>query len=258
MGRELKRVPLDFKWYLGQVWKGYLNPYSSQECKACGGHGLNPETKKISDDWYSFDKSRYVSVSAGRRYNDLAWSNHITDIEVDALMKAGRLQAVSKFGGRFDEELGEWIKYEKGEKVICARPEYPTAEEVNIWNKTSMGHDATNQWICVKARAEHMGVYGHCEYCGGKGYFYQSEEIEKLADEWMPIDPPSGEGYQLWENTSEGSPKSPVFQSLEELCQWLDDNKASVFGSHTATKQEWIQMLSSDLVTYQSGSAIFV
>ena len=27
------------------------------------------------------------------------------------------------------------------------------------------GHDAINRWICVKARAKHLGIYGHCEHC---------------------------------------------------------------------------------------------
>jgi hypothetical protein len=42
MGRILKRVLLDFKWSINQIWKGYINPYHSQECKACDGGGYNP------------------------------------------------------------------------------------------------------------------------------------------------------------------------------------------------------------------------
>ena len=32
MGRELKRVPLDFDWPQNKVWHGYLNPYHSTKC----------------------------------------------------------------------------------------------------------------------------------------------------------------------------------------------------------------------------------
>jgi hypothetical protein len=43
MGREIKRVALDFEWPLGvMIWLGYHNPYRGLECKACGGSGLNP------------------------------------------------------------------------------------------------------------------------------------------------------------------------------------------------------------------------
>src|SRR5688500_10810019 len=44
-----------------------------------------------------------------------------------------------------------------------------------------------------------------------------AEEI----DEWEPEGPPEGEGWQVWENTTEGSPCSPVFPSSDELFEWL-------------------------------------
>ena len=53
MGRLLKRVPLDFKWAKNQIWKGYLNPYRSFECKSCNGEGLNEATRALSDNWYT-------------------------------------------------------------------------------------------------------------------------------------------------------------------------------------------------------------
>ena len=34
------------------------------------------------------------------------------------------------------------------------------------------------------------------------------------------LGPPKGEGFQLWETTTEGSPVSPVFETLDELCEW--------------------------------------
>jgi len=38
MGRELKRVALDFDWPLNKIWKGYVNPYY-KECESCKGSG---------------------------------------------------------------------------------------------------------------------------------------------------------------------------------------------------------------------------
>ncbi len=60
----------------------------------------------------------------------------------------------------------------------------------------------------------------------------------KHKETWF-YHPPTGEGFQMWETTSEGSPQSPVFKSLDELCEWLENSKASWFGSQTATKDEW-------------------
>lgn len=38
MGRELRRVPLDFDWPLKERWKGYVNPHY-HECPECKGRG---------------------------------------------------------------------------------------------------------------------------------------------------------------------------------------------------------------------------
>lgn len=257
MGRELKRVPLDFKWPKGQVWKGYLNPYRSFECKSCDGSGLNPATQKISDEWYSFGKEKWVNVSANKRYNDLAHSNHITNVEVEALVKAGRLGDLMPERCQFDEETGKWMKWENGQKIETVKPVYPTAEAVNKWNRHGMGHDAINKWICVEARAKHLGVYGHCEYCNGEGVIWQSEAVKKLHEDWQSFEPPTGEGFQLWETTSEGSPYSPVFDTLEKLCEWCEEN-ASTFARFKASKEEWFRMLSNDFVSHQEGNAVFL
>lgn len=62
-----------------------------------------------------------------------------------------------------------------------------------------------------------------------------------LADEIY--EPPTGEGWQMWETTSEGSPMSPVFKTPEELAHWLADTNASAFGSLTATYEQWLSMI---------------
>lgn len=77
--------------------------------------------------------------------------------------------------------------------------------------------------------------YVDCHNCNGTGYI-ESESAtectrcngfgldpfwEAIADEWQQIDPPEGEGYQLWETVTEGSPISPVFASEEEFVEYL-------------------------------------
>ena len=63
----------------------------SKACLKCDESGYNEATKQISNDWYSFDRSKWIRVRDGRQYNDFAWCNHINDNEVEALVKAGRL-----------------------------------------------------------------------------------------------------------------------------------------------------------------------
>lgn len=49
--------------------------------------------------------------------------------------------------------------------------------------------------------------------------------------------------YQMYETCTEGTPISPVMDSPEKLARWLADNKASAFGSQTATYEQWLGMI---------------
>jgi len=223
MGREVKRVALDFDWPPGKVWKGYINPHYKhrRECPFCEGLGLNAETRKIHDDWYDFKLT-------GRR-----WVNNITQDEVDALVENGRLK---DFTHHFVKGDG-WGKNDP--------PTHPTAEQVNEWSQRGLGHDGINRMICVEARAKRLGVYGECEHCHGDGEVWLSKEAKAAYDAWKDYDPPAGPGWQLWENTSEGSPKSPVFETPEELAQWCETGATS-FGTDTyATKEQWLKMFTN-------------
>lgn len=200
MEREVKRVPLDFTWPLHKVWQGFINPFNSlrESCPACDGSGQNPETKQISDDWYDFG-------GTGRR-----WCDQITQDEVDALAKGGRLH---DFTSHFVPGKG-WVANDP--------PTIPTAEQVNAWSRgRGFGHDAINRWICVETRAKRLGVYGKCPACKGSGEHWFSEEARRRGKRWKDVRPPTGEGWQLWETVSEGSPVSPVFTTAEDLARWM-------------------------------------
>lgn len=54
---------------------------------------------------------------------------------------------------------------------------------------------------------------------------------------YAETDPPSGDGWQLWETVSEGSPISPVFAEREGLIDWLCSS-AYNFGVSTPMQRE--------------------
>ncbi len=100
----------------------------NHECPCCQGSGLNKETNELSRSWYDFEET-------GKR-----WCDNINDSEVGAL----------------------WENY----RLRCDFESKPTAQEVNALQKQHNIHDAINRWICVKKRAEDLGVYGNCENDG--------------------------------------------------------------------------------------------
>ena len=83
---------------------------------------------------------------------------------------------------------------------------------------------------------------GECEYDADYCFWYNKDNKNKWFKEV-----PDGEGYQLWENTSEGSPYSPVFKTLDELCEWCENN-TTVFASEKISKEQWKRILDNDAV----------
>ena len=52
-------------------------------------------------------------------------------------------------------------------------------------------------------------------------------------------------GYQLYETTTEGTPVSPVFPSLQELAAWCEDG-ATVFARFKWTREQWLASFEAD------------
>lgn len=245
MSRELKRVAVEFDWPLKKVWSGYVNPYIGRmwDCDACGGTGLiyiarvwsdmflgvrspnafrpekmgskpfvstdpfivkiirrkveaNPDSLMAS--YYTFDIEtaiRHEAIRMCQIWNN-SWGHHLDQDDVQALFEGGRLT-----------DFGE----------TC-----PRAEDVNRWSLVGMGHDAINEHICLKARMRRMGVEDYyCPLCKGEGDYWPDLADKEKYEKWEPVDPPAGEGWQLWETVSEGAPVSPVFEQASQLVDWL-------------------------------------
>ena len=57
----------------------------------------------------------------------------------------------------------------------------------------------------------------------------------------IKVEPPAGDGYQIWETVSEGSPVSPVFAKPEDLAQWMVDNDTSI--TRDSTYEQWMKFI---------------
>lgn len=273
MGRVAKRVPMEFDWPLGEVWDGYLLPKRLHEarCEACGGSGYSPESQKLHDKWYSngkFDPSetgsepltadtpevrqfaeRSVSRSPefygtspsavtreAQRLADLwngAWSHHLAQEDVDALIAEGRLR---DFTHEFIKGEG-WRPRDPMPKV--------TATDVNRWSILGFGHDSLNAHIAIEAKCERLGIPYVCSVCEGHGSLERWPGQREEAEAWECIEPPTGDGWQMWENTSEGSPSSPVFATPEDLAEWCAVH-TTAFGREKAGKAEWLSIITGE------------
>ncbi len=274
MGREVRRVPVGFNHPIRKTWPGFLMPehLHSEHCDECDGSGVNPATKVLYDDWYGHEGFAFVPAEESARYTDeqlerllkLAgyswcyrynvapdgspaerppwkvvgttrrWCYSLTQDEVDTLCEEGRL----------NEWTSEWKETPDGMRWV--RKEgvpNPTAEVVNEAMQHGMGHDAINCWICVRKRAERLGVYGKCEHCHGKGSVEKYPGQEAEAEAWEREPPPEGPWYQIWETVSEGSPVSPAFENPEDLARWMvaEGNDDSV--TNGTSYESWLEFI---------------
>lgn len=284
MGREIKRVPSDFDWPIGEVWTGYLNPHAaeSHECQQCSGSGYSKEAEYLKNQWYGNApftpsepytaehpiimeraKQNVEAMSLDQRFNFYhsintihcrwleaarlarhfnSWMHHLDQDDVDALVAANRLWDFTR--AAINDEQAEIVKQKMADGGNSWLPfdngYHPTAQQVNEWSMFGFGHDSSNQWICVSAKCKRLGINENCPSCGGAGHLWSSPEAEERFENWERDEPPTGEGWQVWETVSEGSPISPVFATGEELVTWLVDEGYSEDSSRSFVfERQW-------------------
>lgn len=200
MGREIKRVALDFDWPLKKVWEGYLNPHY-KECESCKGTG---------------------STTAMQRLEDL----------VSLLMLSGSDSLKGKPHPYFNQN---WALHRTGDIAPSKdMAELTSGLAGRELERRVMGHDSIDGWTAAKKIIEAAGLpekWGYCTVCDdGDGI---SPEIKQAYESWEETEPAEGEGWQVWENVSEGSPISPVFENKKGLIEWLE---AEGYNREAATK----------------------
>lgn len=270
MSREVRRVPLDFDWPLKEIWPGYLQPddLDGEKCATCDGSGYSEYARMQQARWYGnlpfdpaetgsprltpttpavrafaernvqhspdfYGRGELAVLREGARLANLwngMWSHHLAQVDVDALVEAHRLMDFTH----------TWKKGDGWQPVIPTPT--VTAAQVNEWSLSGMAHDSINCSVVVRAACERAGQPAVCADCDGHGSRERYEGQRAEAEAWEPTSPPAGEGYQLWETTTEGSPASPVFATGEELAQWMSRNPCGFAGAAISldTARKWV------------------
>jgi hypothetical protein len=214
MGREIKRVALDFDWPLGKVWEGYLMPDSlrSKPCPDC-------------DNGYT---------AAGAWLMTFAW--RLTMLADDVEREQPRGRALHPWLAN-DQYPPMWrdrtlpIKQQFYSQYVV-RPSVDIVDLVNGLQESSgrtfrpgiFGRSTSDAYCVASAIAKAAGMdedWGICKTCGGSASLEDYPGQAADQDAWEGTEPPSGEGWQVWETVSEGSPISPVFPDRESLVEWL-------------------------------------
>lgn len=204
MGRELRRVALDFDWPLNKVWAGFVNEHY-RKCPHCE----NGTTR------------------ARARLGDL----------VSLLMLSGKDARRGKAHPYFYDAP---LHYTAG--MIP-----PSKDMVELTTGLAgrapsfMGHDSCDKWSAEKKIIAAAGLpenWGICPHCEGEA---MDPACKEAYEAWEPTPPPKGDGYQIWETVSEGSPISPVFATPEELARHMAGTR---WGADQGTSYEtWMKFI---------------
>lgn len=209
MSREVKRVPLDFDWPLHKVWDGYLLPANlqSETCTQCGGRGQTSAAAwvqacahmilMLDDDLADQRRGRPMHPYFADFYTTAYGTRPSADIR----------------------QLGTGLAGREG---------------------SPFGHDSIDGWSAyskiVAAAGLDPKVWGVCPGCAGRGSTESYPGQAVAAEAWTPTEPPAGEGWQMWETVSEGSPISPVLETPEQLAAWLAVNTPETY-------EQWLAMI---------------
>ncbi len=111
MGRELKRVRLDFNWPIGKIWHGYINPFykHSKKCVACDGRGSSPETRLLESMWYGKVSRSFGRSNLSMFMDFLAYKAIAKNVNVVRVNEWNTTQINCLTGKMFDQkvELGD-------------------------------------------------------------------------------------------------------------------------------------------------------
>lgn len=218
MGREIKRVPLDFDWPIDKVWEGFLSPdtYDENPCPTC--YQVNYLGERISGTG---------STPAAKWLEAALYLVGMMADDIRAQSFAGTKHQFTQHGddrSKLHPYLADLQRINVYEK---RRPSADILELVNGLigrNTVSFGTGTDFAYKALDALKAAAGVdekWGWCPTCDGHGSIEKYEGQRAEAEAWQPIEPPVGDGWQVWETVSEGSPISPVFASREDLIEWL-------------------------------------
>jgi len=212
MGREVLRVPLDFDWPLDKTWQGYLMGEELQgaQCPDCSS-GYTWAAMWVQKTFYRLSM---LAADVGEQ---------VRGRPLHPWLAADPMAPYDDRGEPLSRN-GAWVTYpvpRPGQDMVqfvAALSGEPESSVVDRFGSSTVA------WRVQVRLNELLGLpedWGICPTCDGHGSVEKYPGQRADAEAWERTDPPTGDGWQLWETVSEGSPISPVFATADGLIDWM-------------------------------------
>lgn len=218
MGREIRRVPKDFDFPLNKTWSGYLHPDTlhGEHCSPCGGNGRTPASLWV----------QAIGLMIEDIAQDLSAQEHGKKAHP---YLTEHMPHEPRTTGKISEDKTHWVQEPA---VMRPTPDFQefvqgllSEEEKKVHERRATGPFSSYSYqvglALVRAAGLDIDTWGICPACEGHGTTESYPGQRADYDAWEATEPPTGEGWQLWQTVSEGGPISPVFETPEELARWM-------------------------------------
>lgn len=236
MGRDIKRVALDFNWPLGVTWEGYLmgEEFALPTCPDCEGRGITADAQWLGtisyiigmllDEALTGDQPRQPGRTYSRRGMH-PWMDDIPPNGADIARPGGDL--LEWASGMIEQYVPKYRYPEKhaslnDSEYVKSETERTLKELTEPKRRSAFGRslNGTIEKALIVASGVDTATWGSCPMCDGEGDIATPEQRER-HEAWESTEPPVGEGWQVWETVGEGSPITPVFPTAEALIDHL-------------------------------------
>jgi hypothetical protein len=219
MSRQVRRVPLDFDWPMNKVWEGYLLPerLHSDRCPDCSG-GMT-----AAGEWL-FKLCTRIDMLA----EDIGAQRRGRPMHPYLAQDQDPATTRFVFGPGGATEYPKLLRPSQDILELVAGLSGETPEHLT---SPMRGMSTGTFKTVIKAAGLDPTVWAICPTCDGHSGVERFPGQRAEAEAWEPTGPPTGEGWQLWETTSDGSPISPVFPTADGLTTWM---------SHPDRGDDWV------------------
>lgn len=231
MSREIRRVPVDFDWPLKKTWDGYLLPekFHEKTCMQCFGRGKTPAAQWIGRIALMLDQLIDDLDQQAKQRPMHPWL--VQDTYPPTYTEYGDREVTRCEVVRPTAEILEFAQ------ALVKDDEYERSRTIR------RGPMASNRDAIARGLLRTAGLpekWAYCPNCHGHGTLEVYEGQRAEGEAWEQTDPPSGDGWQLWETVSEGSPISPVFDRREGMVGYLmsDANRWGISRPLSRTEAE--------------------